>query len=187
VPSKPEDHRRCPWGTDRALLALSLGFSKFFPPVIDSPSSIRSRNCWLCATQSSRNGLTELSRRCMSLQIPSGATSQLRVHSVRKKMYVRHTYIRHSGCINSPTTTSTMSCVTTTRLPVAPALYQLRCASRLLISWSHRLYFNHVVRHDYLYPGRTGFTSTMLCAVTTRLPIAPALHQLRRVSRLLVS
>jgi hypothetical protein len=151
-------------------------------PVLDSKSQLLAV-CHAILKKRTDRAVASLHVTSNSIRCNQPTTSTFR----EKKMYVRHTYIRHSGCINSPTTTSTMSCVTTTRLPVAPALYQLRCASRLLISWSHRLYFNHVVRHDYLYPGRTGSTSTMLCAVTTRLPIAPALHQLRRVSRLLVS
>jgi hypothetical protein len=52
-------------------------------------------------------------------------------------------------------------------LPLAaPALYQLRRASRLLISRPHGLYINYAVRRDYLSPGCTGSTSTLSCAVS---------------------
>jgi hypothetical protein len=50
-------------------------------------------------------------------------------------------------------------------------------------SRSHRLYFNNTVRRDCSSPGRTGSTSTMSCATTTRLPVARALpHALSRRS-----
>jgi hypothetical protein len=53
-------------------------------------------------------------------------------------------------------------------------------APRLLVSQQHRLYFGHAVRCDYSSPGRTGSTSTLPCAASTRLLTAAALHRLRR-------
>jgi hypothetical protein len=46
---------------------------------------------------------------------------------------------------------------------------------------------NCVVRREYSSPGRTGSTSTLSCAATTRHPSAWALRQPRRASRVLVS
>jgi hypothetical protein len=48
-------------------------------------------------------------------------------------------------------------------------------------------YINFVVRCDYSSPGRTGSTSTLPCAVTTRHPAARALRQPCRAPRLLVT
>jgi hypothetical protein len=56
-----------------------------------------------------------------------------------------------------------------------------------LVVRPHRFNTNYTVRHDYSSPGRTDSTSTTLCAATTRPPAAPALHQLCRALRLLVS
>jgi hypothetical protein len=81
---------------------------------------------------------------------------------------------------------STTLCVATTHLLVAPALLQPCRAPWLLVSRSHRLYFNHVVCRDYSSPDRTGSTSTTSCVATTRLLTAYALPQLCRVLRLLV-
>jgi hypothetical protein len=64
---------------------------------------------------------------------------------------------------------------TATLPPYATALRQLLRAPRVLVSRSHRLYFNNTVHRDYSSPGRTGSTSTMPCAATTRLPVARAL------------
>jgi hypothetical protein len=49
-----------------------------------------------------------------------------------------------------------------------------------IVSRLHRLYLNLVVRRDYSSPGRTGSTSTLSCAASTRLSAAAALHRLRR-------
>jgi hypothetical protein len=73
--------------------------------------------------------------------------------------------------------TSTTSCAAITCLTVASALHQLRRAPRLLVSRSHRLYINYIVRRDYSSPGRTGSTSTTLCDATARLPVARSLPQ----------
>jgi hypothetical protein len=40
--------------------------------------------------------------------------------------------------------------------------------------------YNYAVRRDYSSPGRTGSTSTLPCAASTRLSAAAALHRLRR-------
>jgi hypothetical protein len=72
---------------------------------------------------------------------------------------------------------------TATLPPYVAALRQLLRAPRVLVSQSHRLYFNNTMRRDYSSPGRTGSTSTMPCAATTRLPVARALpHALSRRS-----
>jgi hypothetical protein len=47
-------------------------------------------------------------------------------------------------------------------------------------------YFNNAVCHEYSPLGRISSTSTTPCAVTTHLPVARVLHQLRRAPRLLV-
>jgi hypothetical protein len=49
-----------------------------------------------------------------------------------------------------------------------------------IVKRPHWPYNNFVVRCDYSSPGRTGSTSTLLCAASTRLPAAAALHGLRR-------
>jgi hypothetical protein len=51
---------------------------------------------------------------------------------------------------------------------------------RLLVLQQHQLYFGHAVHCDYSSPGRTGSTSTLPCAASTRLSAAAALHRLRR-------
>jgi hypothetical protein len=71
--------------------------------------------------------------------------------------------------------------------PVAKALRQPRRAPRLLVIRPHGFYLNTAVRRDYSSPGRTGSTSALPCAASTRLPATTALHQLRRASRLLVT
>jgi hypothetical protein len=50
-------------------------------------------------------------------------------------------------------------------------------------------YFNHVGHHGYVASDRSGqqLSSTTPCVVTSRLPTAAALHQLRRAPRLVVS
>jgi hypothetical protein len=40
--------------------------------------------------------------------------------------------------------------------------------------------YNYIVRRDYSSPGRTGSTSTLPCAASTRLSAAADLHRLRR-------
>jgi hypothetical protein len=45
---------------------------------------------------------------------------------------------------------------------------------------SYRLYINFTVHCDYSPPGCMGSTSTSSCAASTRLPVAAALHLLRR-------
>jgi hypothetical protein len=64
---------------------------------------------------------------------------------------------------------------------------QLCRAPQLLVTRSHRLYLNLVVRREYLFPGRSGSTSTTPCSATTHLPVTRVLHQLHRAPRLLVS
>jgi hypothetical protein len=66
--------------------------------------------------------------------------------------------------------------------PTSSTRVQLHIAPRLLVIQPHELYINHVVRCDYSSPGRTGFTSASPCAASTRLPVAAALHRLRRTS-----
>jgi hypothetical protein len=66
------------------------------------------------------------------------------------------------------------------RLPVAQALRQPCRAPRLLVTRPHGLYVNLAVRRDYSSPGRTGSTSTLPCAASTRLSAAAALHRLCR-------
>jgi hypothetical protein len=51
----------------------------------------------------------------------------------------------------------------------------------------YRLYINFDMHCDYSSPGRTGSTSTLPCAATTRHPAAQALRQPRRAPRVLVS
>jgi hypothetical protein len=58
---------------------------------------------------------------------------------------------------------------------------------RVLVTQSHGLYLNLVVRREYSSPSRIGSPSTTLCAATTRLPAAQALQQLRCAPRLLAS
>jgi hypothetical protein len=67
-------------------------------------------------------------------------------------------------------------------IPVARALLQPRRASRLLVTRSHGLYINLVVRRDYSSPGRTSSTSTSPCAASTCLLAAVGLPQLRRTT-----
>jgi hypothetical protein len=59
--------------------------------------------------------------------------------------------------------------------------------TRLPCLHPHWLHLNIAVRRNYSSPGRTGSTSTSLCVASTRLPVAAALHQLRRAPRILVS
>jgi hypothetical protein len=73
---------------------------------------------------------------------------------------------------------------------VAPALPQLRCAPRLLISRPHGFYINYVVHYDYSSPGCIGNTSTLPSAATTRHPVArsnsptPRVQVPRHITRL---
>jgi hypothetical protein len=60
-------------------------------------------------------------------------------------------------------------------------------APRLLVTRPHGFYVNLAVRRDYSSPGRTGSTSTLPCAATTRHPAARALRQPCRAPRVLVS
>jgi hypothetical protein len=48
------------------------------------------------------------------------------------------------------------------------------------------LEYNYIVLRDYSSPGRTGSTSTLSCAATTRHPAAQALRQPRCAPRVLV-
>jgi hypothetical protein len=56
-----------------------------------------------------------------------------------------------------------------------------------IIKRPHWPYINFVVRRDYSSPGRTGSTSTLSCAATTRHPTAQVLRQPQRAPRVLVS
>jgi hypothetical protein len=67
----------------------------------------------------------------------------------------------------------------TKRLPDLCLVHTARC-TRLHQLWLHQLYLNLAVRCDYSSPGRTGSTSTLPCAASTRLSAAAALHRLRR-------
>jgi hypothetical protein len=72
--------------------------------------------------------------------------------------------------------------------PVAQALLQPRHAPRLLITQSHglyinlvvrRIYINLILRRDYSSPGRTGSTLTSPCVASTCRLAAVALPRLR--------
>jgi hypothetical protein len=108
------------------------------------------------------------------------AAARLNVWSHR--LYISYAVRLHCSSPGRNSSTSTTSCAATTRLLVAPALPHQHRVPRLLVSRSHRLYINNVVRRDYSSSGRTGSTSTTLCAVTTRLPVALTLRRLRRAS-----
>jgi hypothetical protein len=56
-----------------------------------------------------------------------------------------------------------------------------------IIKRPHWPYINFVVRRDYSSLGRTGSTSTLPCAATTRHPAARALRQPCHASRVLIS
>jgi hypothetical protein len=58
-------------------------------------------------------------------------------------------------------------------------------APRLRRHHQHGLYLNYVVCRDYSLPGCSGSTSTSPCTMSTHLPAAAALNQLRRASRCL--
>jgi hypothetical protein len=64
--------------------------------------------------------------------------------------------------------------------PTSITRVQLHSAPRLLVIRPHELYINLAVRRDCSSPGRTGSMSTSLCAASTRLPAATALHRLHR-------
>jgi hypothetical protein len=68
------------------------------------------------------------------------------------------------------------------RLAVVPSLHQLCRAPRLLVARLQRLYINYAMRREYSSPGRTGSTSTLLCAATNHHPSARALPQPCRAS-----
>jgi hypothetical protein len=67
----------------------------------------------------------------------------------------------------------------TNRLLDLCLVHTARC-TRLHQLWLHQLYLNLAVRRDYSSPGRTGSTSILPCAASTRLSAAAALHRLRR-------
>jgi hypothetical protein len=86
---------------------------------------------------------------------------------------------------------------------VVPASFKIYCLAQISNVLEVQLYlrsvtpprhqllrlheYNYIVLRDYSSPGRTGSTSTLPCAATTRHPAARALRQPCRAPRVLVS
>jgi hypothetical protein len=69
--------------------------------------------------------------------------------------------------------TSTMPCATTSRLPAAAALHQLRCAPRLVVSRPQRLYINYAVHPDASSLRSTSLRSVALAHVVRLVISSP--------------